>query len=1058
MTQIGHEMILASAGSGKTYALTNRFVKLLAHGAKPERIVALTFTRKAAGEFFDKILEKLAQAASEAKAAAKLADDIERPELGPAEFLGLLRGMTDAMPRLRLGTLDGFFARVVRTFPLELGLAGDFEVMEEHVARAERRGVLRRMFAGGAGGISDAQREFAEAFKRATFGREEKRLGAWLEAFLDEHHQIWLAAPERAKWGEADLIWPDGCAWFETGDAAEAARVLRVWSAGAGLADKQRARWENFITAVAAWAPGAVAPRELEFVLEKALAAWAGVGLGRAVTLEFDRKKQELTAAAAGALAVLVRRVVGGELARRLETTRGLAEVLGGYEAVYHDAVRRAGKLGFDDVRRLLEPGDGARVLTQGEEAPGRLAIDYRLDAKIDHWLLDEFQDTSFAQWSVLRSLIDEAVQDPERRRSFFYVGDVKQAIFGWRGGEARLFREIFAHYNAMAPDTIAERHLVESWRSGPAVVEMVNAVFGDAGALAELLPGEASARWTHEWREHVSALATRTGQAALLHGEDETARRQIALEIVREIDPLARGLSCAVLVRDNTTAREFAEFLREGGVPAVAESDLRVAADNPAAAALLSLVQAAAHPGDTLAWQHVRMSPLGAVLAAEGVANPEQLIWRVLGQIHLEGFERTAEFWAQRLSEKLAANDAFSRERLRQFVAAAGVFDATGSREVAEFGAFMREFTVREAESAAVVRVMTIHKSKGLGFDVVVVPELEGKKIDQRRDGLAVQRAADRAVEWVLDLPPKVFCEHDPVLAAFGIAAEAEAGYESLSLLYVAMTRAKRAMFVLTKPPGKSASRNFPRLLAATLGEEPEEIAVGGLRLAGTWSSGEAEWFRAVAPSSLAETTREAITPVDAPAVPRRTARRPSGERGGAVGGAGLFALERSGAVDFGHDVHACFAAVEWGSGAATEVFAAQWAERGAAGAEALACLRDEALGGVWERPAGAANAEVWREREFEVVLAGDWVTGVFDRVVVERDAEGEARRATVFDFKSDRVAGEGEMAAALQRHAAQVNLYRRVVARLTGLALTQVRAELVFTWLRQRTVVSPD
>jgi ATP-dependent helicase/nuclease subunit A len=114
--------------------------------------------------------------------------------------------------------------------------------------------------------------------------------------------------------------------------------------------------------------------------------------------------------------------------------------------------------------------------------------------------------------------------------------------------------------------------------------------------------------------------------------------------------------------------------------------------------------------------------------------------------------------------------------------------------------------------------------------------------------------------------------------------------------------------------------------------------------------------------------------------------------------------------------------------------------------------------LGGVWERPAGAANAEVWREREFEVVLAGDWVTGVFDRVVVERDAEGEARRATVFDFKSDRVAGEGEMAAALQRHAAQLNLYRRVVARLTGLALTQVRAELVFTWLRQRTVVSPD
>ena len=65
MTPVGHVMILASAGSGKTYQLTNRFVKLLARGAPPERIVALTFTRKAAGEFFDEILTKLAAAAAE---------------------------------------------------------------------------------------------------------------------------------------------------------------------------------------------------------------------------------------------------------------------------------------------------------------------------------------------------------------------------------------------------------------------------------------------------------------------------------------------------------------------------------------------------------------------------------------------------------------------------------------------------------------------------------------------------------------------------------------------------------------------------------------------------------------------------------------------------------------------------------------------------------------------------------------------------------------------------------------------------------------------------------
>ncbi|MEN9403386.1 MAG: hypothetical protein RL091_2089, partial [Verrucomicrobiota bacterium] len=145
MSGIGHVMILASAGSGKTYALTNRYVRLLAHGAKPERIAALTFTRKAAGEFFDEILKKLARAAEDEKAARRLAQEIEVPSLQAADFLKLLRSVTASMHRLNLGTLDSFFARVVKAFPLELGLGADFEVLQEYSARMERRRVLRRM-------------------------------------------------------------------------------------------------------------------------------------------------------------------------------------------------------------------------------------------------------------------------------------------------------------------------------------------------------------------------------------------------------------------------------------------------------------------------------------------------------------------------------------------------------------------------------------------------------------------------------------------------------------------------------------------------------------------------------------------------------------------------------------------------------------------------------------------------------------------------------------------------------------------------------------------------
>ena len=109
------------------------------------------------------------------------------------------------------------------------------------------------------------------------------------------------------------------------------------------------------------------------------------------------------------------------------------------------------------EVDRKSASLDGARVLSREAADDRRLFIDFRLDAEIDHWLLDEFQDTSFGQWSVLRNLIDEAVQDPTGARSFFYVGDVKQSVFAWRGGDPRLFREIFNHYNAARPGAIAE-------------------------------------------------------------------------------------------------------------------------------------------------------------------------------------------------------------------------------------------------------------------------------------------------------------------------------------------------------------------------------------------------------------------------------------------------------------------------------------------------------------------------------------------------------------------------------------------------------------------------
>lgn len=1038
MNPTGHVMILASAGSGKTYALTNRYVRLLALGAKPERIAALTFTRKAAGEFFDEILKKLAGAATDEGGAKKLAAEIGVPALRAADFRQLLRGMTEAMHRLNLGTLDSFFARVVRAFPLELGLAGDFEVLQEHAARLERRRVLRRMFAHTEGGA--ARQDFIEAFKRATFGTEEKRLGARLDAFLDEHAEVYLAAPDEAAWGHAERIWPAGSEWLAAADGRKrsaAAAALQAVLPWATFSDAQRARWEDFFAALPDWAPGAPLPKPVSYVVGNAFKGWPGLA-----EITVERKKVPLAPDAGRALRALVGGIVGAELARRLETTQGMFAVLRGYEEVYDGAVRRAGRLTFADVQRLLRPDtpDGTWLLTRDAAAEARLFIDWRLDAQIDHWLLDEFQDTSHGQWSVLRNLIDEAVQDPAGARSLFYVGDVKQAIYAWREGDSRLFREIFDQYNAVAPDTIREERLDRSWRSGPAVIAMVNRVMGDGEALARLFPAEAVARWTREWRDHESAQPMLGGYAVLRTAEDEAGRFAETLKIIRETHALDRGLSVAVLVQKNSVAAELADYLRrEGGLPAVAESDLRVGTDNPLACALLALFRAAAHPGDRAAWAHVGMTPLQAVLAAEQCEQRDALVVRLLGEIHAGGFERTVEAWVHKLEPALAADDAFSRERGRQLADAARLFDETGSRDVAEFVQFVERHTVRDADTAAVVRVMTVHKAKGLGFDLVVLPDLEGTRLATRRRGLAVQRAADRTVEWVFDLPPEIFYEQDEVLAGHVAVAEADACYEELAVLYVAMTRAKRAMYVITEPVGTSRSHNFPRLLQETLGEE--------------WSEGDAHWFKAIK-GAVPETGLEAgLLNVGAPRVSRRPARTPSEAKLAEVTGERLFALEAGGgAVRFGRTVHGLLAQVEWGDTAAERM--AAWQDAGAAGSEAWACLRAPELAAVWTKPV-AARVEVWRERAFEIVLEGTWVTGVFDRVVVEFDGSGRAVRAVVYDFKTDREAGDPARTRAVTRHKGQIALYRRVVAVLAGLPLAAVEADLVFTETARRITV---
>ena len=264
------------------------------------------------------------------------------------------------------------------------------------------------------------------------------------------------------------------------------------------------------------------------------------------------------------------------------------------YDDRYDGLIRRQGLLTFADLPVLLAPEGGRPVL--GGVGPDRLSLEYRLDGAFDHWLLDEFQDTSAAQWRVVENLVDEAVQDPDR--SFFCVGDVKQSIYGWRGGDPRLFGRVEEHYRHGAGREFTVQSMDVSWRSAPAVLELVNAVFEQPDLLREFDP-VAAERWADVWNEHQAAephadLAGHMMHLTVDHADDRYA---VLAGLLRELRPTQRGMRCAVLVQTNKEAGRVVEYLREhvGDLPVAGESATRPATDNALGAAMMSLFKAAA-------------------------------------------------------------------------------------------------------------------------------------------------------------------------------------------------------------------------------------------------------------------------------------------------------------------------------------------------------------------------------------------------------------------------------------------------------------------------------
>jgi ATP-dependent helicase/nuclease subunit A len=1088
MNPLSHQAISAAAGSGKTFQLTNRYIALLARGCDPAHIVALTFSRKAAGEIFDKIVQRLAIAAGSQGECQALNQAMSQAGYLPAnqhldrtQLGALLRRMIESLHVARIGTLDSFFISIIKAFPFEFGLSGSFSIIEGYEAVLAKQDVLREVMRAGES-LTSAQAEFLEAFKQATFGQEEKSLSRSLDTFIDSYHRLLLEAPEAELWGNPERIWPEGLPWRRATAPAQDAAAIRKFLETDALCASLKTGLGDFVEEASCFQPGHRMPDKVRNYFAKyLLAKLEDLSAGNAA-LTYRNKDYALPEDVARAVWSLCSHVIRCTLEAKLHTTQGTYRIVREYETRYEEHVRQSGRLSFMDVLYLLARGMRSNgidspVLSENPLAENRLYVDYRIDGRFNHWLLDEFQDTSTLQWLAISNLANEVLQAPPDERSFFYVGDVKQAIYGWRGGDSELFHALLRQYQGV----IEPRPLYISWRSAPAIIETTNRVFDELAAAGTDLPDSVTAKWSENWTRHEAARRELPGYAALY--EIPRAKNQAAQDVLNRYAATASILkdlrdrcgtatlpSVAVLVRSNQAGQDVVNVLRTAGLPAVWEGDFAIA-DNQATAALLSLVKLAEHPGDTFAWQHLQMTPFAAVFVQEGLTKAD-LCLRLLHDIHRHGFEYLLETWAVKAGLPLHAepnatpDQRFTAKRLDDLLTAARQFDAGGNKNCVDFRQFILDYTTADAPVPGTVQVMTIHKSKGLEFDVVVLPELEGHRGITTSDtsGICLRKTRDiqRAPQWALEMPTRDIAQVDPNLLEHLEQLDTEGCYEQLCTLYVALTRAKQALYMVTTSPSLSSSTLYlSTLLRLRLGtqDQPDAVELAEMSVNRLFECGRRDWLelRPPQPASPAESTAssaEAPRPEEHPEHQRHPRRTPSGDEAQLADGALLFSRAGRRSRLHGSAVHNLLQEISWSDAPETPARIQAWRDssglpadiRDAAVAEVTACLARPDFRAALRQPP-EPNVELWREKGFEIILDNQWVSGIFDRVVIFRAPDGQAQRAIIQDFKTDRFHGERTPEKAAERYRPQLALYQQALARMLALPPESIALQLLFS-----------
>jgi ATP-dependent helicase/nuclease subunit A len=482
----------ASAGTGKTKVLTDRVLRLLLEGIRPERILCLTFTTAAAAEMANRILAVLSRWATEPDEAVER--DLAELTGGrpPGGTLGTARRLfarvLDAPGGLRMQTIHAFCQSLLRRFPLEAGIAPHFTLMDERSAADLVMEVREGLLATGRPEVAEAMSLTATLVNEEGFGElmgEVMRERGRLERILADHGggrallaAVWRTVGLAEGTGEAAII--QAAVAPGALDEAGLTHAARILVDHAGQTGIQRGE------AMATFLEAPPADRR------ELLDDWRKCflrGDGEPLKAIADGKALAADPAIAGVLAAEAARLVAVDgrrrAARTAEATSALLIVATAILEGYAVEKERRGLLDYDDLVLLA-----ARLLERPGVAPWVL---FKLDGGIDHILIDEAQDTNPDQWRVVAALTQEYFAGEgaaSGRRTVFAVGDEKQSIFSFQRADPAAFsamRGRLGERARAAGQPWEEVDLEVSFRSVGVVLAAVDAVFARPQARAGL-------------------------------------------------------------------------------------------------------------------------------------------------------------------------------------------------------------------------------------------------------------------------------------------------------------------------------------------------------------------------------------------------------------------------------------------------------------------------------------------------------------------------------------------------------------------------------------------